>query len=81
MLSSFISEDSNGTLHVQWSPFPIEITGASVMVPSPSGKKLLVIRNPENDSPSQFEIWGKFQLEKEILVPQSVHGSVYSDGW
>ncbi|CAH1427163.1 unnamed protein product [Lactuca virosa] len=81
MLSSFISEDSNGTLNVQWSPFPIEITGASVMVPSPSGKKLLVIRNPENDSPSQFEIWGPLQLEKEIRVPQSVHGSVYVDGW
>ncbi|CAI9285139.1 unnamed protein product [Lactuca saligna] len=81
MLSSFISEDSKGTLHVQWSPFPIEITGASVMVPSPSGKKLLVIRNPENDSPSQFEIWGPLQLEKEIRVPQSVHGSVYVDGW
>ncbi|KAL4590504.1 hypothetical protein LXL04_003435 [Taraxacum kok-saghyz] len=81
MLSSFISESSNGGLNVQWSPFPVEVTGASVMVPSPSGTKLLLVRNPENDSPTQFEIWGPLQLEKEIRVPQSVHGSVYSDGW
>lgn len=82
LLSSFISEDSNGTLNAQWSPFPIEVIGASLMVPSPSGSKLLVIRNPENDSAAiQFEIWGSLQLEKEIRVPQSVHGSVYADGW
>lgn len=81
MLSSVMSEDSNGALNVQWAPFPIEVTGASLMVPSPSGSKLLVVRNPENDSATQFEIWGPFQLEKEIRVPQSMHGSVYADGW
>lgn len=81
MLSSVIREDSKGGLDVEWSPFPVEITGASLMVPSPSGTKLLVVRNPENDSPTQFEIWGPSQLEKEIRVPQSIHGSVYADGW
>ncbi|XP_071696534.1 acylamino-acid-releasing enzyme-like isoform X2 [Rutidosis leptorrhynchoides] len=81
MLSSVISEDSNGALNVEWSPFPMEVTGASLMVPSPSGSKLLIVRNPENDSPTLFEIWGLSQLEKEIRVPQSVHGSVYADGW
>ncbi|GKA42209.1 acylamino-acid-releasing enzyme-like protein isoform X1 [Tanacetum coccineum] len=81
MLSSVISQDSNGGLDVQWSPFPVEVTGASLMIPSPSGSKLLVVRNPENDSPTLFEIWGPSQLEKEIRVPQSVHGSVYADGW
>lgn len=81
MLSSVISEESNGGLNVEWTPFPIDVTGASVMVPSPSGSKLLVIRNPENDAPTHFEIWGPFQLEKEIRVPQSKHGSVYADGW
>lgn len=81
MLSSVISESSIGYLDVEWAPFPIEVTGASLMVPSPSGSKLLVVRNPENDSAIQFEIWGPFQLEKEIRVPQSVHGSVYADGW
>ncbi|XP_076949770.1 acylamino-acid-releasing enzyme-like [Bidens hawaiensis] len=81
ILSSVISEDSNGGLDVEWTPFPIDVTGASLMVPSPSGSKLLVVRNPENDSPTQFEIWGPSQLEKEFRVPQSKHGSVYSDGW
>ncbi|KAK1439527.1 hypothetical protein QVD17_05347 [Tagetes erecta] len=81
MLSSVISEEANGGLNVEWAPFPIDVTGASVMVPSPSGSKLLVVRNPENDSPTLFEIWGPFQLEKEIRVPQSKHGSVYVDGW
>ncbi|KAL8265639.1 hypothetical protein R6Q59_002983 [Mikania micrantha] len=81
MLSSTISEDSNGGLNAEWAPFPIEVTGASLMVPSPSGSKLLVVRNPENDLPIHFEIWGPFQLEKEICVPQSKHGSVYADGW
>ncbi|XP_071704367.1 acylamino-acid-releasing enzyme-like isoform X2 [Rutidosis leptorrhynchoides] len=81
MMSSFISEDSNGALNVEWSPFPMEVTGASLILPSPSGSKLLVVRNPEKDSHVQFEIWSPFQLEKEIRVPQSVHGSVYADGW
>lgn len=81
ILSSVISEDSNGGLDVEWTPFPIDVTGASLMVPSPSGSKLLVVRNPENDSPTQFEIWGPSQLEKEFRVPQSKHGSVYTDGW
>ncbi|KAF5778995.1 putative acylaminoacyl-peptidase transcription factor WD40-like family [Helianthus annuus] len=81
MLSSVISENSNGGVDAEWAPFPIDVTGASLMVPSPSGSKLLVVRNPENDSPTVFEIWGPFQLEKEIRVPQSKHGSVYADGW
>ncbi|KAM7485259.1 hypothetical protein LguiA_001268 [Lonicera macranthoides] len=81
ILSTHISKESNGSLNFQWAPFPIEITGASVMVPSPSGSKLLVVRNSENESPTQFEIWGPSQLEKEFHVAQSTHGSVYSDGW
>ena len=81
MLSSVISEDSDGGLNVEWAPFPIEVTGASLIVPSPSGSKLLVVRNAENDLATQLEIWGPFQLEKEIRVPQSMHGSVYADGW
>ncbi|KAJ9536989.1 hypothetical protein OSB04_029722 [Centaurea solstitialis] len=70
MLSSVISEDSKGALNVQWAPFPIQVTGASLMVPSPSGSKLLIVRNSENDSATQFEIWGPSQLEKEIRVAQ-----------
>ncbi|XP_021822050.1 acylamino-acid-releasing enzyme-like isoform X4 [Prunus avium] len=81
ILSSHISRGSNNSVNFQWAPFPIEMTGVSVIVPSPSGAKLLVVRNPENESPCQFEIWGRAQVEKEFHIPQSVHGSVYADGW
>ncbi|XP_002517031.2 acylamino-acid-releasing enzyme isoform X2 [Ricinus communis] len=81
MLSASISKQVSGSVNFQWAPFPIEMTGVSTMVPSPSGSKLLVIRNPENESPTHFEIWSQGQMEKEFHVPQSVHGSVYTDGW
>lgn len=81
ILSAHISKESDHSVNFQWAPFPIEMMGVSTMVPSPSGSKLLVVRNPENESPTQFEIWGPSQLEKEFNVPQSVHGSVYTDGW
>ncbi|KAL6971721.1 acylaminoacyl-peptidase [Sarracenia purpurea var. burkii] len=81
ILSSHILKESNGSISFQWAPFPIEMTGVSIMVPSPSGSKLLVVRNSENESPTQFEIWGASQVEKEFHVPHSTHGSVYSDGW
>ncbi|KAG8484229.1 hypothetical protein CXB51_022744 [Gossypium anomalum] len=81
MLSTSISKESNNNVNFQWAPFPVEMTGVSITVPSPSGSKLLVIRNPENESPTQFEIWSSSRLEKEFRIPQSTHGSVYADGW
>ncbi|KAL0716595.1 hypothetical protein Bca4012_065917 [Brassica carinata] len=83
MLSAHISKEESGnqSVNFHWAPFPIEMTGASAFVPSPSGLKLLVIRNPENESPTKFEIWNSSQLEKEFHIPQKVHGSVYLDGW
>lgn len=81
MLSGHISKESNQSVNFHWAPFPVEMTGASAFVPSPSGLKLLVIRNPENESPTKFEIWNSSQLEKEFHIPQKVHGSVYVDGW
>ncbi|WCJ23909.1 Acylamino-acid-releasing enzyme [Euphorbia peplus] len=79
---TFKSNSGAGSLAMfSWSPFPIEMTGVATVVPSPSGSKLLVVRNPENESPTRFEIWSQGQLEKEFSVPQSVHGSVYVDGW
>ncbi|XP_048333988.2 acylamino-acid-releasing enzyme isoform X3 [Ziziphus jujuba] len=81
ILSGQISKESNASVNFQWAPFPVEMTGASIIVPSPSGAKLLVVRNSENESPSQIEIWGPSQLEKEFHVPQSIHGSIYTDGW
>ncbi|KAF2313927.1 hypothetical protein GH714_020650 [Hevea brasiliensis] len=60
--------------------FPLRCQGSTI-VPSPSGSKLLVVRNPENESPTHFEIWSQGQVEKEFHIPQSVHGLVYIDGW
>ncbi|KAM5552933.1 hypothetical protein ABKV19_025260 [Rosa sericea] len=82
ILSSHISKESSNSVKFEWAPFPVEMTGVSVIVPSPSGSKLLVVRNPEAEAPCQFEIWGPAQvLEKEFHIPQSVHGSVYADEW
>lgn len=81
MLSSYISKKTDSAVSSHWSPFPIEMSGASAIIPSPSGSKLLVVRNKENDSPTSLEIWGPSQLEKEWQIPRTVHGSVYTDGW
>ncbi|KAH0854372.1 hypothetical protein HID58_073723 [Brassica napus] len=82
MLSGHISkESSNLSVNFHWAPFPVEMTGASAFAPSPSGLKLLVVRNPDDkESPTKFEIWSSSQLEKEFHIPQKVHGSVYVDG-
>uniref|UniRef100_A0A6V7QSZ4 Acylamino-acid-releasing enzyme n=1 Tax=Ananas comosus var. bracteatus TaxID=296719 RepID=A0A6V7QSZ4_ANACO len=81
VLSSHISKPSKDSVDFEWSPFPIEMTGTSAVVPSPSGTKLLVVRNAENDAPTKLEIWGPSYLEREIHIPQSIHGSLYVDGW
>ncbi|CAL1396505.1 unnamed protein product [Linum trigynum] len=81
ILSANVSKGSSSSMSFQWAPFPVEMTAVATMVPSPSGSKLLVVRNPESESPVQFEIWSQSQLEKDFQIPQSVHGSVYTDGW
>uniref|UniRef100_A0A7N1A4T8 acylaminoacyl-peptidase n=1 Tax=Kalanchoe fedtschenkoi TaxID=63787 RepID=A0A7N1A4T8_KALFE len=81
VLSAHVSRESNDSISFNWSPFPVEMSGVSALVPSPSGSKLLIIRNPENDSPTKFEVWSPSQLEKEFLIAKSFHGSVYVDGW
>lgn len=80
-VSAHISKGISSSVTFQWSPFPIEMAGVSTIVPSPSCSKLLVVRNSENESPMQFEIWSQYQLEKEFQIPQSTHGSVYTDRW
>lgn len=77
ILSSHISHTSDNSVSFQWSRFPIELTGVSSIVPSPSGSRLLVIRNSEGDSPTHFEIWDQSGVQKDF----SIHGSVYLDGW
>ncbi|TYK30175.1 acylamino-acid-releasing enzyme [Cucumis melo var. makuwa] len=81
-LSAHISKGNDGnSVNFTWTPFPIEMIGVSTIVPSPSGSKFLTVRNPENDSPVQLEIWSAGQIEKEFHIPQSIHGSIYTDGW
>ncbi|RZC49835.1 hypothetical protein C5167_018264 [Papaver somniferum] len=77
ILCSHIAKQSDGSVSFQWAPFPVEMSGVSTIVPSPSGQKMLLIRNQENEGPTQFEIWGPSQVEKEIHIPKSVHGSVF----
>lgn len=67
ILSSHISKGSTNGVSFQWAAFPIEMPSGSIMVPSPSGSKLLVVRNPENDSPTKFEIWGRSLVERSSL--------------
>ncbi|ONK60593.1 uncharacterized protein A4U43_C08F20250 [Asparagus officinalis] len=80
ILSSNISK-STDSVSFQWSPFPVEIQGASAIVPSPSGSKLLVVRNKGQESSTELEIWGPSCLEKEIHIQKLVHGSLYTDRW
>lgn len=79
----YIPETTTATItDYHWSPFPFEISGASLIVPSPSGAKVLIIRNPKDaTSPTKLEIWGPGQLLREIFVASTVHGSIYGDGW
>lgn len=81
LLNSHISKNSSNSVDFQWSSFPIEMSGVSAVIPSPSGRKLLLIRNSEDDSPTKLEVWGPCQLENEIHIAQSVHGSLYVDEW
>ncbi|XP_042030975.1 acylamino-acid-releasing enzyme-like isoform X2 [Salvia splendens] len=81
ILTSHISQKTDSSVSFRWAPFPVEMTGVSAMVPSPSGSKLLVVRNSEGDSPTHFEIWGASELKKDFAIPRKIHGSVYTDGW
>ncbi|PHU21762.1 hypothetical protein BC332_06869 [Capsicum chinense] len=78
---SHISKERCDSVQFYWVAFPIEMGTTSLMVPFPSGSKLLVVRNAENDCPTCFEIWNSTQVEREFHIPSSIHGSVYSDGW
>ncbi|KAL9319464.1 hypothetical protein ACSQ67_015981 [Phaseolus vulgaris] len=81
IVSASLLRQTDATVSFHWTPFPIEFSGVSAMLPSPSASKLLIVRNPESEGPCRFEIWSSSQLEKEFHVPQSKHGSVYTDGW
>lgn len=82
--SAHIPEPQGDLSFFHWAPFPLELTGVSLVIPSPSGNRLLLVRNgdPGKDpGPVKFEVWGSGRLLKELFVPQSVHGTVYNDNW
>ncbi|CAM6034265.1 unnamed protein product [Sphagnum compactum] len=86
MSTVYIPDPSANMSDYHWSPFPFELSGASLIVPSPSGTKLLVVRKSDVESKDgassvKLEIWGPGQLLKDIYVPASKHGSIYADGW
>jgi acylaminoacyl-peptidase len=81
ILYSHISRHGTDPLECQWSPFPIEMTGVSVVVPSPSGSKLLVVRNGEKGSCTKLQIVDQSHVDKEIHVDQSTHGPLFTDEW
>lgn len=56
ILFSHIIKENDDLVSFEWAPFPVEMKGVSTILPSPSGLKLLVIRNSINDSPTCFEI-------------------------
>ncbi|EPS67862.1 hypothetical protein M569_06906, partial [Genlisea aurea] len=80
LLTSHILKHSD-SVSFEWAPFPVQITGVSSVVPSPSGSRLLIIRNAEADSPTHIEIWNEAGIEKEFAIPLSIHGSIFTDGW
>ncbi|VAI53529.1 unnamed protein product [Triticum turgidum subsp. durum] len=79
--SHIVTHDGTMPLECHWSPFPIEITGVSAVVPSRSGSKLLVVRNGEKGSRTRLQIVNQSHVEKEIHVDQSIHGPLYTDEW
>lgn len=79
LLSSYVTKDTDHSVTFHWSPFPVEMVGVSTMVPSPSGSKLLIVRNKDNNAPTKLEIWSFSKLVKEIQIPKSVHGSIFTD--
>lgn len=81
ILYSHIMRHATNSLECYWSPFPIEMTGVSLVVPSNLGSKLLVVRNGEKGSPTKLQIVDQSHVEKEIHVDQSIHGPLFTDEW
>ena len=64
--------------------FGLEMRGVTLAVPSPSGRRMLVVRNPTGDGAVKgvlLELWGGGRLLREVEVPPSLHGAVYAEGW
>ena len=64
--------------------FGFELRGATLALPSPSGRRMLVVRNAAPGAAAQdtvLELWGGGRVLREVEVPAAVHGPVYADGW
>lgn len=59
-----------------------ELRGVTLAVPSPSGRRMLVVRNPVLPATAPLlELWGGGRLLREVEVPPTTHGAVWSDDW
>jgi len=75
-LNEAVLEHGEAEVHL-----PIDLRDALVVAPSPSGKRMLIVRVGNADSSIVLEIWDRSRVLKEIYVPSSLHGSIYNDGW
>jgi acylaminoacyl-peptidase len=81
-----------GFTHASMSP-PTQLCSDILLYsPSPSGRRTLIIKKPSSSTNSSrtgtvtsssviIEVWNGISLEKELVVPDSLHGTVLNDGW
>ena len=61
---------------------PVELSGATMVAPSPSGKKLVIAKSGKDDkNAATLEVWNRGKLMMEIDVSSEMHGAIYNDGW
>jgi len=61
---------------------PLEIKDAIFISPSPSGSKMIVVKEGETEKSSAVvQVWNRLSMEYELVVPEKMHGSVMNDGW
>ncbi|GJS84762.1 phosphoethanolamine N-methyltransferase [Tanacetum coccineum] len=61
--------DSDGGLDVEWAPFPNEVIGASLIMPSPSGSKLLASEHDEIEAKNFVERAALEQKYQKLYEP------------
>ena len=60
----------------------LELAGAGASWVSPSGRRRVVVRPGETNKPgTQLEVWSRRGLLCTVVVPDKVHGGVFSDPW
>lgn len=79
MSSTHISKESKESVNFHCGQFPIEMTGVSAFVPSPSCLKLLVVRNSEKWI--SYPIWDMEFVSGREGVPHSAESSCLYIRW